>query len=42
MLHRPFINRIAKLMTWYISKSVYGTVDHSYTAIRKKLMASTT
>lgn len=43
-LHRvaPFINRIAKLMTWYISKSVYGTVDHSYTVIRKKLMASTT
>ena len=38
-LHRvaPFINRIAKLMTWYISKSVYGTVDHSYTVIRKKI-----
>ena len=33
----PLVNRIAKLMTWYISKSVYGTVDHSYAVIRKKL-----
>lgn len=33
----PLVNRIAKQMTWYISKSVYATVDHSYDAVRKKL-----
>ena len=33
----PLVNCIAKLMTWYISKSVYATVDHSYDAVRKKL-----
>lgn len=33
----PLVNRIAKQMTWYISKSVYATVDHSYAVIRKKI-----
>lgn len=33
----PIINRIAKQMAWYISKSVYATVDHSYDVIRKNV-----